>query len=211
MPTNVNTLEYCTCGADNRSRFTRNLRRAFGGALVALMMTGVASALPIVGAYDPSLFNGPEGVIDREEDLRIERDGKTSKKIWITGLIAGQRICGILDTRTEDALIYSIPKQTAGDYSIELGCVMYDMEEQQIIISLNNRTDCAGIGQTDLDQGVSIGKDGVAAAGVKIGRDGVSAAGVDVGKDGVRVNTKEMLKGVYFMGTKQEDEKKDDE
>lgn len=144
--------------------------------------------------------------------MTVSRDPQASKKIWISGLIPNQRFYALLDTKTEDGAVYSVPKQKAGNFEIALGCIVYQKAEEdadeddeaakdRIVISLNNKRDC----QSYLDGPIEVGPGGVTVGDIKVGKDGnVKAGGTQVGKDGsVKVDTKGLFEGVAYIGVKQ--------
>lgn len=149
---------------------------------------------PILGSYEQSVLDAP-AEYQSGETVVITKDPSADKKIWISGLIPKQKFYALLQIRTEDGMTYNVPKQRVGKYQIEVGCIVFDSDDQKITISLNNKQDCA-------DTPVSISREGVSAAGTKVGSDGrVSAAGVDISSQGVRVNTRASA-GITYIGEK---------
>lgn len=159
---------------------------------------------PIVGTYEQQTMLAPDEWGYSEHDVVIRRDPQSSKKIWIEHLIPNQRFYAILDTRTEDGMVYAVPKQKVGNYQIELGCIVYDNEEQRVVISLNNKNDCFGMRQSDYDE-ISVGRSGVKAGNIRVGSDGnVRGGGVDISKNGdIKVDMKSIMAGVSYIGHKQ--------
>lgn len=170
--------------------------------VITLVVGSVAYGLPIVGSYEQNLFEAPREFKQSEEDVTIERDPKSSKKIWVSGIIPNQKFYALVHMRQDERMLFTVPPQTVGDYQIDVGCITYDDDDKSILISLNNKSDCAGMDSVD----VSIGKEGVQVGDVRVGMDGSVAAGpAKVGKDGsVKVSYK--VVGVTFMGTKVETE-----
>ncbi|MBO4234799.1 hypothetical protein FO675_10965 [Riemerella anatipestifer] len=181
--------------------------------LLAVFLTAtvtVSKAQSIVGRYEQSTLVAPDAYRDSEDDVTISKDPKSSKKIWISNLIPNQKIYAVLHTKGNGNLIYSVPKQLVGNYQINIGCVTFkehdedeEDEEGKLIISLNNEKNCFGISQKDYDAPVSIGKGGVRAGGVTVGSNGtISAGGVDIKKGNIKVNPKEVMSGIQYIGYK---------
>lgn len=152
----------------------------------------------ILGTYEQSTIVAPPKYRQSEEDVKITKDPQSTKKIWVSGLIPKQKFYALLDTKTEDGAVYSIPKQTVGDYTINVGCIVYDNEDERVLISLNNPKDC------NSNVSASVGKGGVSAGDVKVGSNGtISAPGVKMDKEGIKVNTKDMYgSGITYIGEK---------
>ncbi|MDY3319206.1 hypothetical protein PG637_07860 [Riemerella anatipestifer] len=170
---------------------------------VFLMATvTVGKAQSILGKYEQSALDAPDEYKHSEDDVVITRDAKASKKIWIANLIPNSRFYAILDTKGERGSSYSVPKQTAGSYRINLGCIVFNNDDEdggRLTISLNNKADCLD------DYGpVSVGKDGVSVGGIKIGSNGtVRAKGVDIGRNRIKVDAKkEVIVGIQYIGHK---------
>lgn len=163
-----------------------------------------------VGTYEQTSFIAPGHLKDSENDLVITQDPQASKKIWVTNLVAGAKIYAIVHTKTEDNIVYKIPAQMVNGYAITVGCVMYDIEEQKVVVSINNKGNCYGISQSDYDKSVSIGKDGIKAGDIQVGSNGtIKGNGADISKDGVKVDTKKIMAGVQYVGQKAGSDKED--
>lgn len=170
------------------------MKTAIFSLLFLFFACGSAFSQPILGAYDQSVLDAP-AEYQSGETVTIAKDPSSDKKIWISGLIPKQKFYALLQTKTEDGLTYSVPKQRAGNYQIEVGCIIFLSEDQKITISLNNKEDCA-------DSPVSVGREGLSAGGARVGSAGrVSAAGVDISGRDIRVNTK-APKGITYIGEK---------
>lgn len=152
----------------------------------------------ILGTYEQSTIVAPPKYRHSEEDVKITKDPQSTKKIWISGLIPKQKFYALLDTKTEDGAVYTVPKQTVGNYNINVGCIVYDNEDERIVISLNNPRDC------NSNVSASVGKGGVSAGDVKVGSDGtISAPGVRIDKGEIKVNTKDAVgSGISYIGQK---------
>lgn len=183
---------------NHHTKSFHNMKHFIFFALTTLSIS--AFAQPIVGSYEQLTISGPDEYINSPEDVSITRDPQSSKKIWISGLFARQRFYAILDTQTEDGSVYNVPKQKVGNYQINIGCLVYDNEENQVVISLNNKQDCAG-----LSGPIHVTTDEVRAGDIRVGRNGkVKAGGVEVNnKPGeVKVDTKAMFEGIQYIGQK---------
>ncbi|MFD2784436.1 hypothetical protein [Hymenobacter rubripertinctus] len=167
----------------------------------------------VLGRYEQDNFVGPASVKVGEQNVVITRDPALSKVVWIANLLRGGRVKALLHQKTGSTTFYSIPAQKVGGYQIQAGCAMYDQQEGTVMISLNNKMNCFGMNQSDYDAGVSVSKNGrVSAGGVVVdGRGGVKAPGVQVGQQGVKVDSKVVMAGVQYIGTKEGRPRKDDD
>lgn len=167
-----------------------------------LMAVSTVFSQSIIGKYEQETANAPKGFKFSEEDVVVSRDQQSSKKIWITGIFPKNKFYAMLDTKTPDGAVYTIPKQKVGNYDIEIGCIVYDGEENRIVISINNRQDCEGYG--NLDEPISVGKGGVKGGGVDISSKGSVKVGdvVSIKNGDVNVNTKKIMEGITYIGTK---------
>jgi len=171
--------------------------------ILMLLITNSVFAQSILGSYEQKALTAPNQYRNSGKDVSITKDPQLSKKIWVSGLISNQKFYAVLHTRTEDRMLYSVPKQKVGDYEIAIGCINFDNEEDQLSISLNNKQNCFGISQSDYDNPVSVGKGGIKAGGVNIGSNGqIKGAGVEMNKNGVKVNGKGIFAGIQYVGTK---------
>ncbi|MCL1666063.1 hypothetical protein M2T78_17505 [Elizabethkingia ursingii] len=157
----------------------------------------------ITGKYAESAIIAPDKVRNMmQNDVIITTDKNTSKKIWVSNLIGNTTFYAVRNAANEEKEVYNIPPQNIGGYAVNIGCIVFDKEEKQISIALNNKSNCIGMSQSDYGN-VSVGKDGIKAGGVKVGSKGeISAGGTKVGKKGVNINTKEALSGLQYVGTK---------
>ncbi|WP_300668780.1 hypothetical protein [Soonwooa sp.] len=160
-------------------------------------------AQSVIGSYTQSAFIAPDQIRDAAKtDVKITQDKTQKNKIWVANLIGGSTFYALANASNEDKAVYSVPAQTVGGYAVKLGCVIFDKEENQVAIALNNKSQCFGISQSDYDN-VSVSKKGVKAGGVKVGSNGeISAGGTKVGKNGVDVDVKGALAGVQYVGSK---------
>jgi hypothetical protein len=169
--------------------------------LIALLfLTNLyVQAQSVVGKYEQDAINLPKELGNSENDVVITRDPQASKKIWVANLIPNQKFYAILDTKTEDGAVYTVPKQKVGNYQINLGCIVYDEDDKKVVISLNNKNDCAN----NFDN-ISVGKSGnVKAGGVEIGPKGsVKGGGVDIKNGDIKVDMKSIMAGVSYIGHK---------
>ncbi|KMQ64813.1 hypothetical protein ACM46_11340 [Chryseobacterium angstadtii] len=157
----------------------------------------------IIGKYAESAIIAPDKVRNMmQNDVVITQDKSSSKKIWISNLIGKTTFYAVRNAANEDKEVYNIPPQNMAGYAVNIGCIVFDKEEQQISIALNNKSNC--LGMSPLDYGnVSVGKGGIKAGGVKVGANGeISAGGTKTGKKGVSVNAKQALSGVQYVGSK---------
>lgn len=164
---------------------------------------GFAFAQSVIGSYTQSALIAPDQIRDAAQtNVKITPDKTQKNKIWISNLIGKSTFYGIANASNEEKAVYNVPAQTVGGYAVKLGCVVFDKEENEVAIALNNKSNCFGISQSDYGD-VSIGKNGVKAGNVKVGANGqISTGNAKVGKNGVKVNTKEALSGVQYVGTK---------
>ncbi|WP_448528108.1 hypothetical protein [Raineya sp.] len=169
-------------------------------SLTLFLVGTLAMAQSIVGKYEQDAINLPKELGHSENDVVITRDPQASKKIWVANLIPNQKFYAILDVKTEDGAVYTVPKQKVGNYQINLGCIVYDEEDKKIAISLNNKNDCA-----DRFDNISIGKNGsVKGGGVEIGPKGtVKGGGVDIKDGDIKVDMKTIMAGVSYIGHKE--------
>lgn len=160
-----------------------------------------SSRAAVLGLYTQTALVAPDAYRDGENDVSITQDSKATKKLWVHDLIPGQKFYAILHLNSDGTLIYAVPKQKVGNYIINMGCITF--EDGDITISLNNKNNCFGMSQKDWDKPVSVSGKGIEAGDVKIGSDGsIKGAGVDMGKDGIKVNTKEVMAGIQYVGKK---------
>ena len=184
--------------------------KTFFFILIILTSLNEVSSQSIFGKYEQVAFVAPDEYRDGENDMIITKDATASKKIWISNLINNKKFYAVLNTKNSEKLIYSVPKQTVGNYQINLGCITYilqsddeDEEVGQISISLNNKDNCFGISQSDYDKDIKVGNKGVSAGGVKVGSNGnVKVPGVDVKNGNVKINAKRAMAGIQYVGKK---------
>lgn len=165
------------------------------------------TAASVVGKYEQEAFIAPDNIKESENDVVIKKDPSSSKVVWVENLLPGGRIKAVIFTKGEDNVIYSIPAQRVGGYQIQQGCATYDKTEGKIMISLNNKSNCFGMKQSDYDEGVEISKNGkIKAGGVEINSKGggsVKGPGTVINDKGIKVDTKTVMAGVQYVGIKQ--------
>ncbi len=163
----------------------------------------VTFAQSVIGSYTQSALIAPDQIRDAAQtDVKITPDKTQKNKIWISNLIGGSTFYAIANASNEDKAVYNVPAQTVGGYAVKLGCVIFDKEENEIAIALNNKSQCFGISQSDYDN-VSVSKKGVNVGGVKVSSNGeISAGGTKVSKKGVEVDVKGALAGLQYVGKK---------
>lgn len=178
---------------------------------LCLACVSVANAQSVFGKYEQTALVAPDKYKDSEQDLSITKDEKSSKKIWVSNLIPNQKFYAIVSVKSDDKVIYSVPKQLVGDYQISLGCITF--EDDDLTISLNNKQNCFGMSQSDYDTPVKVGSGGVSGGGTNVGRNGtVKGGGVDINKKGdIKVDTKAIMAGVQYVGRKAGAKKKNDD
>ncbi|MDV3948995.1 hypothetical protein CMT75_10760 [Elizabethkingia anophelis] len=157
----------------------------------------------IAGKYAESAIIAPDKVRNMmQNDVVIITDKSVSKKIWVSNLIGNTTFYAVRNAANDEKELYNIPPQNIGGYAVNIGCIVFDKEEKQISIALNNKSSCIGMSQSDYGN-VSVGKDVIKAGSVKVGSNGeISAGGTKIGKKGVNINTKEALSGLQYVGTK---------
>jgi hypothetical protein len=179
------------------------MKKLFSLLTLCLCFSLFTKAQSIAGSYEQKVISAPDEYKNSEDDVAITKDPKKSKKIWITGLIPNQKFYAVLNINGPASIIYVVPKQTVGNYEIEVGCIMFDPETDQVTISLNNKSNCFGLSQKDLEGGVSVGKKGVKAPGVKVDANGgVQAGGTEVSGGEVNVDLKKITAGINYVGVK---------
>ncbi len=184
----------------------------FSSALLMLAFSLVtapvlAQRISLIGAYEQDVIELPTGVTESENDLVISQDPASSKKIWLSNLLQGGRIYALAVGRNDEAITYRVPVQSINGYRINVGWVIYDMEENQLTVSINN-----GVDKVGKPGKVTIGSDGnIDGGGVKIGKKGsISAPGVEIDKGGIKVDYSKALGGISYVGHKAGTTKKDD-
>ena len=169
-----------------------------GGAMICFGQS-------ITGKYSESAIIAPDKIRNiMQNNVVITTDKNSSKKIWINNLIGNTTFYAIRNTVNDEKEIYNIPPQNIGNYIVNIGCIVFDKEEKQISIVLNNKSNCAGISQSDYGN-VSLGKKEIKTGSTKIGfNDKISTrtGNIQINKKGININTKEALSGVQYVGTK---------
>ncbi len=106
----------------------------------------------------------------------------------------------------DESSIYTVPPQLVGNYQIQLGCVIFDTDDEEtssVVINLNNETMCKGISQKDYQTEIEVGNKNVKVGDIEINGNGTVKAGEDVGIDktkGVKINTKKLMSGIQYVG-----------
>lgn len=172
-------------------------------SFLALIAVSFAFAQSVIGTYTQSALIAPDKIRDSAvNSVKITQDKQQKNKIWISNLIGSSTFYAIANANNDEKSVYSVPAQTVGGYSVKLGCVVFDKEENEIAIALNNKSNCFGISQSDYDN-VSVSKNGIKAGGVSVGSNGsITTGNSKVDKKGISVNAKEALSGVQYTGTK---------
>ncbi len=179
------------------------MKRLFSLLAIFFCFSLFSHAQGIAGSYEQKVITAPDEYKNSEDDVAISKDPKKSKKIWITGLIPNQKFYAVLNINGPASIIYVVPKQIVGNYEIQVGCIMFDPETDQVTISLNNKSNCYGLSQKDLEGGVSVGKKGVKAPGVNIdGNGGVQAGGTEISEGEVKIDMKKITAGINYVGVK---------
>jgi hypothetical protein len=185
--------------------------------LIIIIFLGICSnssfgQANIFGSYEQQSFIAPDEVKDSDTDVTITKDPQSNKKIWINNLVYDSKIYAVLHTKGESSIIYKIPPQIVNGYSISIGCVVYDVDDQKISISINNKENCYGLSQSDYDKSVSITKDGgIQAGNTQIGSNGtIKTESTNIDKNGVKVDMKKLMAGVQYTGQKANTNKNDD-
>lgn len=165
-----------------------------------------------VGEYEQLSINAPDEYRDSEYEVIIKRDANTRKKIWIHNLIPNQKFYAVKYLVGDDSEIYTVPKQQAGNYLINSGCVTYkNIDEYDedfsytVSINLNNETMCRGIYQEDYQTEIGIDTDGMKVGGIELNKRGKVQVGEDVRIDntkGIKINTKDIMVGIMYVGRK---------
>jgi hypothetical protein len=184
--------------------------------LFSLFMTTLSVSVfgqdSIFGAYEQQSFIAPDEVKDSDTDVTITKDAQSTKKVWINNLVYDSKIYAVLHTKGESSIIYKIPPQIVNGYSISIGCVVYDVDDQKISISINNKENCYGLSQSDYDKSVSITKNGgIQAGNTQIGSNGtIKTESTNIDKNGIKVDMKKLMAGVQYTGQKLGSNKSDD-
>jgi hypothetical protein len=188
------------------------MKKVLFSLLFSISLLSINAQNNLIGSYEQEAFIAPDELKDSDNDLTITQDPNSTKKIWISNLVANAKIYAVLHTKGEDNVIYKIPTQTINGYVINLGCVVYDKEDQKLTVSVNNKENCYGISQSDWDKGVSVGKGGVKAGDTQVGSNGtIKTGGVDISNGNINVDTKKVMAGIQYVGTKTGIKKKTDD
>ncbi|GAA4049446.1 hypothetical protein GCM10022409_40040 [Hymenobacter glaciei] len=157
----------------------------------------------VQGHYEQDAFIGPDNLKMTGQNVTLVSDPKLTNVVWIEHLLPGGRLKAIVHTKGDEKVIYAIPAQRDGAYQVDMGCVVYDLEDKKIVISLNNKDNCYGMKQSDYDSGVAITNGQIKAGGVEIsGKKGIKPPGAQIGNGGIKVNTKAVMAGVQYIGHK---------
>ncbi|KIA89718.1 hypothetical protein [Kaistella jeonii] len=152
--------------------------------------SSIIYAQSILGTYTQSAFLAPDKIRDAAtKDLVITKDPVKKNVIWISNLLGNSRIYAVANTKTEDAEVYSIPPQTAFGYAVKLGCIAYKTEDSEISISLNNKTNCLGMSQSDYSN-------------ISVGKNGIKTKDISMNSKGAKIDVAKVLAGVQYVGKK---------
>lgn len=157
----------------------------------------------ITGNYKESAIIAPEKIRKlMKSDVVITKDKTMSKKIWISNLLGNTTFYAIRNATNDEKEVYNIPPQNIAGYAVNIGCVVFDKEEEQVVIALNDKSSCKGLSQSDYGD-IFVGKGGVKASGVTVGSNGkISTGTTQMDKKSISVNTREALSGVQYVGVK---------
>ena len=155
------------------------------------------TANSVLGTYEQVTILKPKAVKINTNNVKIIKDGKESKKIWIKNFLSDD-IYAVRHTVNDDTEIYVIPEQKTKQYSIKSGCIVYS--EDRVVLSIDNKNDCRGLNGEDYGN-VEIGSGGIKTGDVSITSSGVSVSGSKIGKDGVKISS-EILSGIQYIGEK---------
>lgn len=174
---------------------------------LAVCMTSAAAfgqgSAGVQGRYEQDAFIGPDNLKMTGQNVTLVKDPKLTNVVWIEHLLPGGRLKAVIHTKGDDNVVYAIPMQKVGAYQIEMGCVVYDLEDKKIVISLNNKANCYGMKQSDYNDGVAVTNGQIKAGGVEIsGKSGIKTPGAQIDNNGIKVNTKAVMAGVQYIGHK---------
>ena len=184
-----------------------------------LTLVGLALAAPALaqnstgalGRYEQVAFIGPDNLKESEKNVTLSKDPTSNKVVWIDNLLPGGRVKAVVFTNGDETVTYSIPAQKIGNYQVQLGCATYSSEDNRLTVSLNNKTNCYGMKQSDYDRGVGITKaGGIQAGGTSVNSKGIKTPGVTINNNGLKVDTKAVMAGVQYVGQKQGTKASDD-
>ncbi len=180
---------------------------------LALATSGFAqSSGGALGRYEQDAFIGPDNLKHSEKDVTLAKDPSSSKVVWIENLLPGGRVKAVVFASNSETATYSIPAQKVGGYQVQMGCATYSAEDSKLTVSLNNKSNCFGMKQSDYDGGVGITKKGgIQAGGTSINGRGIKTPGVGINNDGIKVDTKAVMAGVQYVGHKQGTKKDSDD
>ncbi len=176
-----------------------------------LTLVGLALATPVlaqgnsaIGQYEQESFMGPDNLKGSETDVTLSKDPRLRNVVWIANLLPGGRVKALVFTSNDEGATYSIPAQKVGNFQVQLGCATYSQEGGELTVSLNNKSNCFGMKQSDYNGGVSVTRSGgVQAGNTSVNGRGIHAPGVSVSNGGVRVDTRAVMAGVQYVGHKQ--------
>ncbi|MCP1226569.1 hypothetical protein [Sebaldella sp. S0638] len=164
---------------------------------VFFILTDIIVANSVLGTYEQVTIMKPKSVKINTNNVKIVKDGKESKKIWVKNFLSDD-IYAVRHTVNDDTEIYVIPEQKTKQYIVKSGCIVYS--EDRVILSIDNKNDCRGLNTEDYGD-IEIGSGGVKAGDVKISSTEVSVPGVKIGKSGVKISS-EILSGIQYIGEK---------
>lgn len=126
----------------------------------------------IVGTYKQDALNAPKNFLTNGKNIIVTKDPIKPNRYWISNLTS-QKFYAIAAAGNGDRSTFNIPAQKTGDFQINFGCIAYDDENGEIVLSLNNKVDCAGM-----------------------------AVSVNESLNAASKGTSEILKGVQYVGKK---------
>ena len=78
------------------------------------LLVNPSTGQKILGKYEQDALVAPDEYRDSEEDVSVTKDPNSTKKIWISNLIANQKFYAVMFNKTEDLITYSVPAQKVG-------------------------------------------------------------------------------------------------
>jgi hypothetical protein len=180
------------------------LQFSFVAAAIFCFNTVTNAQDSAVGTYEQTAINAPAVIRNLKKEVAIRQDAQATNSIWIDNLLPDGSLFASMIINNE-SMIYSIPKQKVGNYQVNIGCVVYNVDGG-IVISLNNKYDCLYTSPINYDD-ISVGDGKVKVGDIKINEDGngsVETGTVVVKEGNVSVDAKTILGGVQYVGNKKQ-------
>lgn len=161
------------------------------------LVSTMASAQQILGSYSQSVLIAPDeiAVVGAVE---IIKDATVDNKIWVSNLLGTDKISAVLNTQTEVGEVYIVPEQVVNGYTITFGCLVYNIEEQQLAIALNNESSCPEIAANVSITGTEVSTNTTITTESKVQTTGVSIEA----DSSVVVDSGKLLEGIQYIGEK---------